>query len=186
MRRLSLLLALAFLLSGCTKQGTPEPNPDSTNGDFDLDPETTFEGYAFRAPQGYTTDGPNSIQVWKYEIWVGKERGDGTKPGFKLWAGPLLPNLNTAELLLAEELDAQKKLIRQRWTQTPSETIKSNGLSFLRARWTGERDGREQQGFVMVALDGNRYVQFSSYDNEPNHEATLKIAEAAAMTLRKK
>jgi hypothetical protein len=76
---------------------------------------------------------------------------------------------------------------RTDWQQTPAESGQVNGFTMLRARWSGTEPARrwKMHGFQYVAQDGLSFIQISSQDVEPNHEESLRLAEAAALTFQR-
>jgi hypothetical protein len=196
------LVVIMFFIVGCTKEANT-PASDVGKGDdqranegSEVGPEAVFQGYKFRPPKGYSTPGverrpfstpdQKEVSYLKYQIWVGPERADRTKHGFRLTTSPLSPNRDTADLLLVEALDVKKGRFTKEWAQTPSETININGLTFLQCHWSRVWNGKKEKGFVMVAIDGLECIVFTSDDQEPHYETTLKVAEATAKTLRKR
>ena len=77
---------------------------------------------------------------------------------------------------------------RTNWSQTATERGKVNGLDFLRVRWSGaeKTKGSNMHGFIYVAQDGLNFIQIGSQDIEPHHEQSLKLAEAAVLTIKKR
>jgi hypothetical protein len=64
---------------------------------------------------------------------------------------------------------------------------KVNGFTAIGARWNGINKmlKKKMHGFVYALKDGHNHITLSSQDVEPNHEAPLKLAEAAARTFKK-
>jgi hypothetical protein len=75
---------------------------------------------------------------------------------------------------------------RAQWQRSAIERGRVGGLEFARARWSGiePNTGREMNGFLYVAVAGRQIVQISSQDVAPYHAASLKLAEAAALTFQ--
>ena len=67
-----------------------------------------------------------------------------------------------------------------------------NGLPFVRCRWKGiskstsKLPGRPRKGIVYAGTDGDRGISILSYDSDPHAVDSLKMAEAAILSLRKK
>lgn len=181
MRFCSCALLALFMFSGCGRRN----KADEQVADW-----AEIEGYTLRPPKGYPPfDRPGIAPPGaKYFAWGGTWRKDGSAPDFLVMVGTPPPDERPS---LQEALAAMLK-IRQRgmrdWQQTPSEEIESNGLKFARAYWqcTEGFVGRQWHGFVYVAFDGPTFIEISCQDVEPHHIEALKVAEAAALTFKKK
>jgi hypothetical protein len=158
-----------------------------------LAPAVDVGAYQVRPPKGYTSvpTPPGAPKEARAFTWVGSTRPDGTAPQFMvvLITLPADAGLVLPDQLLVSALRALHRLYES-WSQTDDETGRVNGLTFLRARWSGTDAAKKWKlhGFVYVyvAPDDNLVVQLRSQDVEPNHEQALKVAEAAALTFRKK
>jgi len=61
-------------------------------------------------------------------------------------------------------------------------------MNFARIRWEGTEPTRnwDMRGFVYVARDGDTIVQIASQDLTPETAETLPLAEASALTFKRK
>jgi hypothetical protein len=182
------MLAGACLLPGCGKDkgSTTKWEPEAALLEK-LQPETEVEAYRVRPPKGYTmtaTPAPNG----KAYAWAGAPRANGVTPSFTVlvMTVPQREATISAEDFVGKMLEGVKKR-RDGWQQSATERGQVNGLEFARTRWSGTEPtkGWKMHGFSYGFKDGNTYVQLASQDAEPDHEAPLKLAEAAALTFRK-
>ena len=197
----SVLLPVLVLIAvplGCNKAGDGRQNSkDASLANWQsaseisgqLGEEQAVEGYAVRPPKGYTkSEAPGGPPGAKMIAWAGARRSDGTAPSVTMMvgippAGVTLPGLDE---MLAQQLDSVKKR-RQNWTQSVPEKGLIGGVTFARARWTGvdPASGRKMQGVCYSALDGRTVIQFQTQDIEPQHEQSLPLGEAAALSFKK-
>jgi hypothetical protein len=93
----------------------------------------------------------------------------------------------TLDEWLSNSLNGRQRRHAQNWSQTNIDQGQINGLTFDRTSWSGKADhfGVPARGFIYVAIDGSNYIEISGQDVEPNHETTLKLGEAAALTFHK-
>jgi hypothetical protein len=122
--------------------------------------------------------------------WVGRKRSDGTHPSIMV-ATTRLSSEQRSHLSLENALDvflAGIEKTRKDWNRTAAERGKVNGVTFVRARWSGTELTTEKMmhGFSYVTIDKGLLVQISSQDVEPYDKETLGLAEAAALTFVKK
>jgi hypothetical protein len=159
----------------------------------DLQPATIVEEYQCRPPKGYSAMSPpaNVPAAGKLFAWAGPLRRDSTAPQFMVtivYAPAEEAKSFTAEQLLDKRLQAVKGKGVPNLTQTATERGQVNGLTFVRAYWTGTHVEKpwKMHGFLYVAKEGSTLFYLSSQDVEPNHEKALKVAETAALTFKKK
>jgi hypothetical protein len=205
------LLALAALVSlaGCRKATTSPGSPAasgtrsaSTGQDRppavwspdaalleQLGPIADVDGYQVRPPQDYAFSPPPATPPGvKGFGWKGTPREDRTAP--QLIVGLTSRPPGEADVALEQYLEEMLGGVQRRrtdWTQTPAERGQVNGLTFVRARWSGTDPERQQKmhGFMYVAKDGSTVIHISSQDVEPHHPDALRLAEAAALTFKK-
>lgn len=185
------VLALATLSSAQAKKGETLRAwiPDASLLGH-LAPEVSILAFRIRPPQGYTLvqqSGPGGAQI---VAWKGAVRPDGTAPYVMVAIAAPPPgerNTYTLEEVLDEFLAGVQRR-RQNWTRTVSEHGQVNGLTFVRARWSGTEPTNQlkMHGFSYVTLHGQTVIQISSQDAEPHPEAALRLAEAAALTFQKR
>lgn len=156
-----------------------------------LGPEVRRDAYTVRPPKGYLLL-PEKYQKNGFDgvLWVGKQRADGTRPGLSLLiATP--PAEIKGSLTPEQALDAHLASIRQNrdnWFQSDVQRGRVGGRDFIRAYWAGTdtRRGFDLRGFVYLTLDGRQIITISSQDVAPYDKKTLVLAEAAALTFRKR
>ena len=119
-----------------------------------------------RPPRGYASIQPPTPPGSKVFSWAGTPRADGTAPIFMvLIATPTREEAKGITLEnFVERMLAAVKALRQDWQQTPAERGQVNGLS----------------------MHGGTFICIRSQDVAPHDEQALKLAEAAALTFRKK
>ncbi len=152
---------------------------------------TSVEGYLLQVPESYehviptagTPDGVNSY------FWVGPGRKDETHPLLMLvlLVPPIAQPQSWSLNQIAAEMLPEIKALRRDWTQTPPEAGIIQGMKFVRIRWTGmdRKEKRKMQGWIMVAREGDTFIELSSQDVVPYAEQTLALAEAAARTFKR-
>lgn len=170
------------------KDGVAKWESDPARADS-LDTPVDFEGYTVRPPKDYTrTDPAGAPPGAKMVAWAGKRRPDGGAAAFLLMVGtpPKGERIPPLEEALNEMLQGSRRSLKD-WSQTPTEFGEVNGLSFARTRWSGTHvvKGAKMHGFTYVAFDGPRFIQMGAQDVAP-HEETLKVGEAAALTLQRR
>jgi hypothetical protein len=192
------LVALAgcvLAMAGASGQGPAastewKADPASTKK---LDKVVPVEEYTIQPPKGYAyqeTDGPMGS---KMRAWAGPIRKDTSRPSLTLsvLAIPATELAKIKELSLeqlGEKMLAAVKARRTDWKQEKPEAGMVNGIKFVRIRWTGVAtvNNREMKGFQYVAVDGKSIVQIASQDFAPESDASLKLAEAAVLTFKRK
>jgi hypothetical protein len=141
--------------------------------------------YMLRTPRGYTlqtTPGPDGSVGY---AWATKPRHDSTRAYILVFVGT-----NAANDSLSDLLDAFIAGVRERRNDVKESTVETgtiNDLTFARAYWAGIEPtlGVKMHGFVYVAQDGPTILEISSQDVEPYSKASLRLAEASALTFRK-
>jgi hypothetical protein len=155
-----------------------------------LEPYQDVDGYQVRPPRGYASIQPPTPPGSKVFSWAGMPRADGTAPIFTvLIATPTREEAKGITLEnFVERMLAAVKALRQDWQQTPAERGQVNGLSMLRTTWQGTapQGNFRMRGFDYFAQDGGTFICIRSQDVAPHGEQALKLAEAAALTFRKK
>jgi hypothetical protein len=184
----SFAAAAALLTAGCrgkTDDGSastallPVWEPDAKLLD-DLGAVTAVDAYEVRPPKGYSLNppAPNATQGMRAFYWKGTPRSDSSYAYFMIV-------LKSADAGEAKERTLEKELSellegfhrqRSNWTQTSPERGQVNGLTFVRAHFGGDKEGK-RDGFMYVAKDGSTVIQITSQDAEPHHEHALKLAE---------
>jgi Tol biopolymer transport system component len=156
-----------------------------------LGPVSSIEGYTLHPPAGYKLLVPDSglpEGVASY-IWVGEGRKDNTHPILML--NILIPPAATPQNLtliqIATSLLAEVKEARSDWMQTPSEAGTIQGMKFVRIGWTGidRKEKRKMQGWILVARDGDTFLELNSQDVATEAPQALPLAEAAARTFQR-
>lgn len=194
MRKMILALMVAsILLTGAfaSYQNDKAPNwePNKTLVDR-LGAPVDVEEFQLRVPKQFqptNQPGPDGSNVI---AWVGDERSDGTRP-YVMVTTVKLNSEQQSKLSLEQALDIFLTSIEKRrkdWNRTSAERGKVNGMTFVRARWSGMEITTEKKmrGFNYVTIDNGKLVQISSQDVEPHDKEALEIAEAAALTFLKK
>ena len=155
-----------------------------------LAPAAIVGKYQIQPPQGYalqTKRGPVGSDAY---AWVGTTRVDGTRPYLML--GLFTPPAGEANKYTLKEACAKMlagvERRRKDWKQSPMEQGSVNGMTFERVYWQGVDTATEQpmSGFLYVAKDGNAILQIASQDVAAHTKNALPLAEAAALTFRKK
>jgi hypothetical protein len=59
------------------------------------------------------------------------------------------------------------------------------GIGFARIRWNADSDKGKLHGIFYVGFDGNQTLSLYARAAEPEHEDTLRVAEAAILTWKK-
>jgi hypothetical protein len=150
-----------------------------------------MDAYQIRVPKGYEFFPPpgNPPAGAKAFGWAGARRADGTAPSLAAMVITLPSGEKKRSLdeFMRGLLDGVKRR-RTGWTETAIERGQINGLTFLRARWSGadSTSNLPMHGFMYAALDNGTYISLSSQDIDPNYDQPLKLAEAAVMTFKKK
>jgi hypothetical protein len=157
-----------------------------------LGPMATVEEFQVRPPKGYSVSPPppNAPAGMKGFAWAGALRDDKTAPQFMIVLQSPPPG-EAKNMTLEQYLDKMLEGVKGRrtnWTQTPPERGQSNGLTFVRAYWTGTEPEKhwKMHGFMYVTKDASKFIHLTSQDVEPNHEQALKLAETAALTFKKR
>ncbi len=154
-----------------------------------LSDEVLVEGFAVRPPQDYSLIEILGPEGAKFFNWKGVIRKDKTYPHLTMSVVMVSPDENHDYSAL-ESLRVLLSGIEQNrgeWDVSTEEEGQINGVDFVRAYWTGteKTSGTQMKGFMYVMVDGKKIVSLASQDSAAN-EAALKIAEAAALTFRRK
>lgn len=154
-----------------------------------LAPARKFNFGEIRAPQGYSLQQKPAPGGQGY-AWVGREGADGTRP-YLMLLGLTLPEREAKQYTAEKALNTFLQGIKARhenWSRSAAERGTINGTPFIRARWSGthREAGVGMQGFVYVAKNGRSLIQMSSQQTQPDDFQALNLAEAAALTFKKK
>jgi hypothetical protein len=184
-------LLLALLVGGCKRnKAGPVWQPGTALLD-QLDTAKDLDVYQMRVPKGYEFlpqpgNAPAGVKAFG---WAGARRADGTAPSLTAMLAVLPAGEKKASLdeYMRKLLDGVKRR-RTGWVETAVEKGQINGLTFLRARWSGTDTSTNMpmHGFMYAAMDKETYIGLSSQDIDPNHDQPLKLAEAAVLTFKKK
>ncbi len=157
-----------------------------------LAPDTSLNGYAVRAPAGYTLQ--QSRQTYldgsgTTDLWLGPQRSDGTMPSLQII-------VSEDDGRMSEDSDSAQ--VEQQYlnnlndshTQLTSSTITPcmiGGRSFVQASWSGvgRRTGKPYAGVVYISVTPGQYIEITSHDASPYSRSTLPLLTAAALTFRK-
>ncbi|MBP3953932.1 hypothetical protein J8F10_01270 [Gemmata sp. G18] len=170
--------------------GTPPTTAPDPKLESKLAPYQDVSGFQIRPPEGYTAipspKSPPGTTMWG---WAGTRRPDGTAPSLTVMVAT--PPPGEADKSGEEFLNILLGGIQRRrtnWEQSAVETVAVNGLTMYRARWSGTDPGtgKAMRGFQYASKNGSQYIQIGSQDVDPGHEVDLALADAAALTLRKK
>ena len=182
--------------------GAPSPSPAATNGwrpeaaiVDQLSPYQDVEGFEIRLPKDFIlVKGPERpLPGISIRLWKGAERENGGRPNFemKIITPPpqALQSQGTPTVESGLEGVMPPEDIRGADFQKEApEFGQINGASFVRSTfhftWKGT-DGKVQGAGYSGRID-NTWIQFRIHDYEPYHAETLKLMNAAVMTLRKK
>jgi hypothetical protein len=157
-----------------------------------LGPYVDVEGFQVRPPKGYAPiRAPRADPRWKYFGWSGKIGRNWTAPRFLIGiaTAPANDNLSTPESILEQSLLGIRRdlSLAATWEQSVREHGRINELKFLRTRWSGETPKKlKMHGVVYSGRDGSQFIQIASIDSEPNDGSSLKLADAAAATFKRK
>lgn len=166
--------------------------------------------YSLQPPASYTLHQIHRDGQISY-IWQGAGTSFAPNLAIAIAAIPLRDSKKiTADQLLTNALNTLHRGYSD-WTQTESEHGQINGLSFVRAYWTGTNQKQKRRGVSYVALDGSNALSLLSQDKVPGGGPTsgeaspdganpseapadevlpatvdrLKLAEAAIQTLHR-
>jgi hypothetical protein len=67
----------------------------------------------------------------------------------------------------------------------PAEQGHIGDIDFVRYRWTGTKDGQRLRGVVYFAKDVTRMLRFAVISPADGHDAAIRLAESAVLTLQK-
>ncbi len=185
-----LFLGTVFSFRDGTAQAAQEATgwtPDKT-AVKQLGPEVSRERFIIRVPSGYSPieqPGPGDAKAY---AWYGAARADGTKPYVMIVVATPPPD-ETKKYAPEEILDVFMRGVERRrsdWARGATEYGVVNGLSFVRARWSGvdQATGSKMKGFMYVTSHRGQVIQIASQDVESYADESLKIAEASALTFR--
>lgn len=147
-------------------------------------------GYELRPPLGYRLQRQSAPDQGQVLAWVGPARVDGVRPYLMLGIINVPTgeaNKYTLEQALDKLLGSIQRLRKQDWQRTRAERGTINGLTFVRASWSGTASGMpfKMHGFSYVTQVGNQVIQLSSQDVEPHDKAALALAQTAALTFKR-
>src|SRR5206468_12940413 len=138
-------------------------------------------GYDRITPPQLPTAGAE--QYW----WASKPRADGTMAQFAVIVinSPFPPGQEMPTLKeIHEHILERRANGMEGWHQEPAHVGLLAGLTFMRNQWSGidPRLGK-LHGFFYHAVQGSNVIEIRSQDVEAHYERSLRIAEAAALTL---
>lgn len=160
-----------------------------------LGPAVAVEQYSLRVPKGYEAQQtppnvPAGMRLWG---WAPAPRDDGTRPSLTLNLLTLpdaqKQRINSLSLeQLADRLVGGVKRQRVNWKQEKTEAGVINGINFARIRWEGTDPARNlnTRGLMYVARDGENIIQIAVQDLASEAAKSLPLAEASALTFKKK
>jgi hypothetical protein len=161
---LFLLALLPALLLGVTQAAPPAKNlpqwKSSPQWSTKLAPARKFNFGEIRAPKGYALQQKPAPGGQGY-AWVGVEGEDGTRPYLMLMS------------LTMPEAEAKKYT---------AEAVLNAFLQGVKARHENWSRSIAERG----TINGRSLVQISSQQTQPDDYGALKLAEAAALTFKKK
>ena len=177
----------AFSSQKAAESRTWEPNKALLNR---LDSPQDIEEFQLNPPRNYTPHTRLGDYGSKATAWAGPLRRDGTRPQVMVLT-VTLPAEEVKQYTLEQILYTFMERLshrRQDWTRTSAEKGTINGLTFVRARWSGTDPnlGRKMHGFNYVTMVGDKVIQLSSQDVEPYAKESLDLAEASALTFKKR
>ncbi len=171
------------------KTNAPDARPDpELLGKLGQRAEVT-EGYSIRPPKGYRkVTPPNPPTGATLAAWVGARRDDGTAPMIQIIIvrPPAGEEAKDPEEFLSKMIKGVQRR-RKDWNQTKAESVKINGLIFLRTKWEGTSPQLGMMhGVMYTAVEGRSHISIHCQDVEPHHKKALSIGEAAARTFKRK
>ncbi len=154
-----------------------------------LAPARKFNFGEIRAPKGYSLQ-QKPAPGGQGAAWVGSEGTDGTRP-YLMVLSLTLPEKEAKKYTAESALNSFLQGIKARhenWSRSTAERGTINGTTFIRARWSGRHREADvgMHGFIYVAKNGRSLIQMSSQQTQPDDYEALKLAEAAALTFKKK
>jgi hypothetical protein len=180
-------------VAGITNQGDqalPLWEPDAAVLG-ELGPEVDAAQYHLRVPRGYAqVPGFQMPLPVKAIIWRMPPRPDGSVATLMLAEEPGPPGGALTEALsrkVADQFLGGVRLTIQQVKEDEFARGRIHGFDSILIRWTGNASvpGRVVRGASYLTLIGQKLVTITASDFEPHHEATRRLGEAAALTLRK-
>jgi hypothetical protein len=173
---------------------TKDWRPDAALLD-QLEPYQDVEGYEIRLPKGFELAGPPETPLpgISGRTWKGPARSDGSRPSFLLKL--ITPPPEAAASLSAATLEdglqgvlPPNEVRGPDYQQESAESGQINGIAFARVgfRFTWAGTQGKVQGAAYSGKQGGTFIGIRIHDYEPYHEESLKLLNAAVMTLRKK
>ena len=181
---------LGLVAGGClafADESAPTWTPDKTVATL-LSAEVETASFRIRPPKGYALTEQPVTATTKAFAWRGAKRANGRSPFLLVVLTPVPAkeaSAPTPEDLLKKYLTSLQNQ-RENWKPSEAERGQINGLTFLRAHWDGtERTTKyRMHGFIYVAVHGRDIIYLSSQDTDPEHVQSLRLTEAAALTLQ--
>jgi hypothetical protein len=158
-----------------------------------LEPYQDIEGgYQIRLPKGFTATSVRTVSPGSdLDLWIGPPRADSHPATIQLFqvktASPEVAKATLAATLTSAvgQLKDPKAKDGQ-WKQTPPETGQLGGLTCLRVRNEAVgADGKGLRGVSYAVPDASTQIMIHILCPAADAD-TLKLAEAAALTFRKK
>ena len=168
-----------------------EPDARHATG---LTTHVTFDRYHLRLPEGYFAPKPSStaellttkIQTW---VWASERRPSGHRSlclaeVYEFSVPPLrfVGDLEAQCSQLMSELRDHRGL--SEFQAATAERGQIDGKQFIRSRFSGVLHGASVNGFVLIALEGNRMLQFEGTSFALPGEPDFGLLEAAFLTFR--
>jgi hypothetical protein len=167
--------------------GNWQPEPTMLN---QLGAEMLLGRYRLRPPLGYTLERRRKDGTDIF-VWKGPTRPDGNSPQLlaTLVRVPLSERGTSAEAIFDAVLDGCRRgqaKVFPTWNAGAHEQGTVNGIPFVRTRISGSNDeGLRMKGFAYLAVDSNTVVFLLSLDLIPHDTDSLRLTEAATLTLHR-
>lgn len=152
-----------------------------------LGAEFTIQDHGVSPPRGYAMQ-TKEHATRRIVAWTGKQRSDGTRPGFSIiivtpHSGPST-DLTMDDALKMFMDETKSDMIN--WKQSAAEHGRINGSEFVRAYWSGtdKASGAPLRGFYYGSVDAKSYYTLDGQDVGTYAGKTLPLLEAAALTFR--
>jgi hypothetical protein len=150
--------------------------------------EEILPGFRLRPPGGYTL---NHLFGTGAYLWKSPRQPDGSAHSFLVMIHPLdsgskVPLKRRGKKYLANFLKEYKSFFPD-IAATPLESGTIDGVEFVRTKLTGtSRKKGKMRGFCYLAVVDKNLVTFTSLASGPNPQGSLKTAETAVLTFKKK
>jgi hypothetical protein len=171
--------------------------PDDKTGDG-LGDAAVVGDYVINPPKDYTVPKiipppPPPPPGINSTTWAGAQRPDGSAAKFTVLVAAAPPAEKVPSSMNDEMLNGMLKSFSDQrhleaWKQSAFEKEKIGGLTFQQVNWSGKdsKFNKNMHGFMYAAVDGRMVITITCEDAEPHQAATLKLAQQAARSFRKK